>query len=228
MARSVSAVLTCLAVTVLAACSVARSGAWNYAQEHYAAREYREAIEKTENLLSYGTPSPRERADAYLMQARCYERLGDLDQATGLYLFVSKEFPETPQDYRARGLRARVEKTVERQKQEAARDQPRESSGAPSPLMRHEVLGEWRDQVSQYWDTRNRITKYGTTYTVLITWTDGSSEEIQLSPTHSPTSAHSRAFRASSGEIFAIHQDGYLDFYDSQGFIRRAAPVRAP
>ena len=59
-------------------------------------------------MLSYGDPSPQERANANPLKAQCYEKLGQLGDALALYAFVAKNFPDTPQAYQATVALARL------------------------------------------------------------------------------------------------------------------------
>jgi len=104
-----NAMLVLVILAPLAACGLARQGAWQEALEYYSDGEYAEAIRKSEHVLAWGTASEEERANAYLLQARCHEKLGQSDQAIGLYTFVSRTFPESPQDYQARVALTRIE-----------------------------------------------------------------------------------------------------------------------
>ncbi len=94
----------------LASCSTARVGTWSIAQEHFADEEYREAIEASDRLLRYGTASPEERASVYLLQARSREKLGETNEAIGLYKYVYDSFPDTPQSYQAKEAIAAFER----------------------------------------------------------------------------------------------------------------------
>lgn len=94
----------------LASCSTARVGTWSIAQEHFAEEEYREAIEASDRLLRYGTASPEERASVYLLQARSHDKLGETNEAIGLYKYVYDTFPDTPQSYQAKEAIAAFER----------------------------------------------------------------------------------------------------------------------
>ena len=93
----------------LTSCNYARIGAWSIAQEHFADEEYREAIEESDKLLRYGTASSEERASVYLLQARSHEKLGETNEALGLYKYVQDSFPDTPQSYQAKEALAALE-----------------------------------------------------------------------------------------------------------------------
>ena len=94
----------------LASCGTARIGAWSSAQDHFADEEYREAIAESEKLLRYGIASPEERASVYLLQARSHEKLGETNEAVGLYKYVYDTFPDTPQSYQAKEAIAAFER----------------------------------------------------------------------------------------------------------------------
>lgn len=86
---------------IVASCAVTRQGAWSQAQDAYNAGDYHKAIKKSDDLLSYGTPTEEDRANAALLKAKCYERLGQ-------YAFVAKTFPHTAQGYQAAAHLARL------------------------------------------------------------------------------------------------------------------------
>ncbi len=101
--RRTTALLLALGVVYgLVSCSTVRIGSWSKAQNYFADEEYREAIAESERLLRYGTASPEERASVYLLQARSHEKLGERNEALGLYKYVYDTFPDTPQSYQAK------------------------------------------------------------------------------------------------------------------------------
>ena len=97
-----------LAVGLVSSCSITRAGAWLQAQDAFAAGDYRGAIKKADASLRYGSPSEEERANANLLKAQSYERLGQIGDAVALYTFVARNFPQTPQGYQAAFALARI------------------------------------------------------------------------------------------------------------------------
>jgi hypothetical protein len=96
-----------LGLTV-ASCAITRSGAWARAQNAFNAGDYHGAIERADEVLSYGTPSEEDRANAGLLKAKSYEHLGQMGDAVGLYTCVAKTFPQTPQGYQAAAALVRL------------------------------------------------------------------------------------------------------------------------
>ena len=91
----------------LCSCAMARSGALMEAHERFAEGSYQEAITLSEEALSYGSPKPKEVADAYLLKAKSLEALGEWEEAAALYVFIIETYPGTPHDFQAR---ARLQK----------------------------------------------------------------------------------------------------------------------
>jgi len=92
----------------LAACAMTRSGAWARAQDAFNGGDYHGAIARSDEVLSYGTPSDEDRANAGLLKAKSYEHLGQMSDAVGLYTYVAKTFPQTPQGYQAAAALVRL------------------------------------------------------------------------------------------------------------------------
>ena len=92
----------------LASCAMTRAGAWSRAQNAFNAGDYHGAIQRADEVLSYGTPSDSDRANAELLKAKSYEHLGQMSDAVGLYAYVAKTFPQTPQGYQAAAALVRL------------------------------------------------------------------------------------------------------------------------
>ena len=52
---------------IVASCAVTRQGAWSQAQDAYNAGDYHKAIKKSDDLLSYGTPTRKLHAASALI-----------------------------------------------------------------------------------------------------------------------------------------------------------------
>lgn len=103
-------ILSVSLVVLLGGClSMARGGALLAAHESFAEGKYQEAIVASDEALSYGSPDPKDVADAYLIKAKSLEALGETDEAIGLYVFLVQTFPGTPHDFQARGRLQKLE-----------------------------------------------------------------------------------------------------------------------
>jgi len=97
-----------IAGLAVASCAMTRAGAWSRAQNAFNTGDYHGAIRRADEVLSYGTPSDEDRANAGLLKAKSYEHLGQMSDAVGLYTYVAKTFPQTPQGYQAAAALVRL------------------------------------------------------------------------------------------------------------------------
>jgi hypothetical protein len=98
---------------------------------------------------------------------------------------------------------------------------------APPPPPEH-TIGRWHDL---FWTQEHRIVERGEEIALVTTEADGRLREQPLEEME-PTGANPdvvRAYRATGspvGEYVVIDRAGRLLFFDEQGFVRDAAPLR--
>lgn len=89
------------------------------------------------------------------------------------------------------------------------------------------IIGEWNDNVGIAWKLNIKIIKKGDKYFRISTFHDGSQSRAELKEMK-PKSMEKRRFKdlkSANGEIYAIDNNGDLDLFDEDGFIRKAQGV---
>ncbi len=94
--------------------------------------------------------------------------------------------------------------------------------------MAEKLVGEWSDNLGTYWKQNIKIIEHNKKFYRISTFQDGSSGKAELIETK-PKKGQKRAFKdmsSSRGEVYAIDENGNLDMYDREGFIREAKRVQ--
>ena len=80
----------------------ARSGHLGSAERALAKNDCEAALSSVGTAESLGTPSQQELVQISFIRAQCFDRMGRLDDALGLYEYVAENDPSSPSGFRAR------------------------------------------------------------------------------------------------------------------------------
>ncbi|QHI69923.1 tetratricopeptide repeat protein [Tichowtungia aerotolerans] len=100
MMKYISAAI--IALLLCGCASMAQKGALVRAYKNYEKRDYEDVISLVAMSESYKTPTPELKSELAYLKAIALEKLGRKDEAQGIFLYLTEQFPDSEYAYRAK------------------------------------------------------------------------------------------------------------------------------